>query len=168
MSLEKISKYLSKASEELKLVGWHGCKALQEPACELANKLHDQHWLVSVEVLGSRNVLSKHIEGIARQIDASGKRIVQDAPSVNTAFGEGPEFGRRTGKPTKTAALFSAAECAKAYHALSDAKPTVRTKDGTAYGPFLEFVTDIFLALDIEASPETWARIAAKENSSEK
>jgi len=57
-------------------------------------------------------------------------------------------------KQSKLTARNVALMCLEAFEELSGSKATRRSKDGKAYGPFLEFVSDAFEALEINASPE--------------
>lgn len=161
-SLEKVEKLLRDAALELKELGWHGCKQLEPAATVLANKFRDQNWPFQSRILESKEIFSEHLKDLHKSVQGAKNCISPEAESVNTTFGEGPEFGRRKGKKTKTAAKFTADTCLNAFEALLNERATVRTADGVAYGPFLDFVTDIFEALDIDASPETWARAAVK------
>lgn len=71
----------------------------------------------------------------------------------------------RSSKPSKTAAWEVAKQAKYTYQTLTGKRATVATKDGKAYGPFLDFVANIFRATGIKASPETWAREAVKTRS---
>jgi hypothetical protein len=54
-------------------------------------------------------------------------------------------------------------ELGKVFLLYTGNKPTIRTRDSEVYGPFYEFVKDIFRILQISASPETRARAAVKD-----
>lgn len=164
-SLAKIENLLRKAVAEFELVGWHGCKALQDGATDLLNTHDDPHWPIQSQLLGSETVFSNRLEELAAKVALAKSQIPEDAQSINSAFGEGLGFKRTNSKPTKTTAEHVAIECAYAFEALTDQKAAVRTSssDGRAYGPFLDFVNDTFRTLDISASAETWARNARKK-----
>jgi hypothetical protein len=51
---------------------------------------------------------------------------------------------------------------AKEYEAFTGKRPTVRARDGVAYGPFLGLVQDVFRAMCIDDSAEVAARKAAR------
>jgi hypothetical protein len=59
-----------------------------------------------------------------------------------------------------------AAYLASEFQFLTGCRPTMRVRtdahaqSGTAYGPFLEFVTNVFRAMGIKAAPESFARAA--------
>mgnify|MGYP007134772768 CR=1 FL=1 len=88
-------------------------------------------------------------------------QIYCQMPFVNL----GPEFEKFGTKVAKSGARFLAQECFRAFTALSEDRPAVRTdlQYAEAYGPFLEFVTNIFEALEIDASAEAFAREACAE-----
>lgn len=162
-SLANALKHLNKAITCLEEVGWHGGKALQQPAIEL-NK-QTRAFVYGVGVIEAPSVIAEQIASLATVIEEAKERIPTDAPSVNSAFGEGPGYERKTTKANKTAAKLVARTCADAFRDLSGVRPTVRTKvdDHTAYGPFLNFLKEIFDILALKASAETWAREATKD-----
>jgi len=51
---------------------------------------------------------------------------------------------------------------AKEYETFTGKRPTVRTRNGAAYGPFLELVRDVFRAMSIDDSAEAAARKAVR------
>ena len=71
--------------------------------------------------------------------------------------GPGPK-----GRPRKQQAHDVALIAAGAYRAITGEEPSVGTKDGRAYGPFLKFVDSVFSALGIQASAETYSREVTK------
>lgn len=56
------------------------------------------------------------------------------------------------GQPRKLGPQGVAERVAKYYCALTDRKPTVPTRDGTPYGPFLDLLTTVFKVLGVKAS----------------
>ena len=50
--------------------------------------------------------------------------------------------------------------CGRAFNSLTGSPGTIRSKDGVAYGPFLELVRVAFQELSIDASAEHYARAA--------
>lgn len=75
----------------------------------------------------------------------------------------GPELPTVDHRPRKPEAQMIARRCARLFHALTGKPATIVTKDGVARGPFLAFVRDVFRILEIDASPETWAKRAVKD-----
>jgi len=71
--------------------------------------------------------------------------------------------GRGRKRAEREASLTS--EIAKVYWRHTGQVPTIRTdyETGKVYGPFFEFVGDIFAALGVTASPESQARAAVAE-----
>ncbi len=69
------------------------------------------------------------------------------------------------GRPEMRGPKQIAKSAAKAFAALTGNRPTVGTNptNNKAYGPFLDFLTDVFDALQIDASAEYLAREAVKE-----
>jgi hypothetical protein len=84
-----------------------------------------------------------------------------------SAFGRDQPAGRPRGRPVATHAYFTAREVYGAYEKITGNQPSVTTNPhaygNPASGPFLELVQDIFDALELEESPETWARAVCKE-----
>jgi hypothetical protein len=66
-------------------------------------------------------------------------------------------------KPKKTQEGKIALAVAQIYHGQTGERPTVRTKDGVAYGPFLDLLRDVYEILEVAASPEDQARRVAKQ-----
>jgi hypothetical protein len=52
---------------------------------------------------------------------------------------------------------------ARHYEQLTGKRPTVGTKDGVAYGPFLNIMREVFAILGVDASAEVQARAIARE-----
>jgi hypothetical protein len=93
------------------------------------------------------------LETIKRGVETS-HAVLSEAPSIPT----------RRSKPRNVTAEAIALRCARTYSALTGLRATVstRTKDGTAYGPFLELVTGVFQAAGVDARPEGYARRAVE------
>lgn len=70
----------------------------------------------------------------------------------------------RDKKPRKARAAETAKQALIAYEFLTGVKATIRVRalDGVAYGPYLTFLTELFEALEINASAENWGREATK------
>jgi hypothetical protein len=66
-------------------------------------------------------------------------------------------------KPRKTQERKIARVVAQHYHGLTGEQPAVRTKDGVAYGPFLDLLSEVFEILEVAASSEDQARGVARE-----
>jgi hypothetical protein len=49
------------------------------------------------------------------------------------------------------------------YHSRTGKKPTVRTRDGKAYGPFLETLACVYKIIGVQGGGETQARAVARE-----
>ncbi len=77
-----------------------------------------------------------------------------------------PASAAKGGRPRKVSAKNIAEVVGQHFRGLTGKRPTVsvyppvgvKEKDGKAYGPFLDLMTDVFTALEIKASPEVWAR----------
>lgn len=85
--------------------------------------------------------------------------------AVETAHGAlsaAPSVPNRVSKPRNETALAIALRCARVYLALTGSAATMRTKDGKKYGPFLELVAGVFLAANLGAKPEGYARRAVE------
>ena len=161
-ALKKIVARLNQTAKEFSSVGWHGNNALMSPAKRLLAAQNGTNGNPLLSMLEVSSVFEEHLRQIATSIANAIPDISEDAPSVITAFSEGPKFDRSNNKPKKTAAARTAEKCFDVYEELSGKLATVPSKDGKAYGPFLSFVTGTFDALEIVASPETWARAAKR------
>jgi len=161
VSLSDAIKHLDKAVNSLKEIGWHGGKALQPSATRIRKQ--STRFGFGVGVIEAPRVFANHLASMKSILEMAILEIPEDAMSVNSAFGEGPEFGRRTTKRPKIAAKQVALTCANAYQQLAGSRPTVSTDlKNRAYGPFLDFVQEIFSILGELGSAETWARAAVK------
>ena len=135
----------------------------------MAEKLFAQRksagWPVRSTINGARSEIGNSIKELASGVEEAITQIDPNGASVNTAFGDGPEFEKFGTKVAKSGARFLAQECFRAFTALSEDRPAVRTdlQYAEAYGPFHEFVTNIFEALEIDASAEAFAREACAE-----
>lgn len=124
--------------------------------------------------------LHKHISGMHKDaVSAIPSLVLFSSDLKDTVLAcdesiqrfEGGEQTKGSTKPSKRQAREVANRLARCYQTLTDKKPTVSTRTSgdsgpKAYGPFLEFVTDMFMALDIDARPERFSRVAAKDFSS--
>jgi hypothetical protein len=161
-------RHLEKASKNIGRIGWHGGKTLQGTANKIPTKDYGPPGMQPYRsILEAPSVVSIMLRGIAEDLRTAVGEIPLDASPVNSAFGEGPEFERHVGTPTKTAAKYTAKICADAYQSLSGKKPTIIVdpirKNNLAGGPYLQLVDDVFSILEITASPESAARMAVKE-----
>jgi len=65
-------------------------------------------------------------------------------------------------QPRNRASPMVAGILADEYERITGERPTVRTRDGVAYGPFFGLVRDIFVAMGFKDSPEVASRKAAR------
>lgn len=86
-------------------------------------------------------------------LEEKARALVSSVPSLTTA----------KGRPKKRNAGEVARIAGDAYRSLTRKEPTVSTKDGVAYGPFLEFLDQILNVLDVDAKPEHLARTIARK-----
>lgn len=160
-SLLKIQKLLLSASKELKEVGWYG-------AVPLHNTLNADAQALTSSKTNAPRIVSKQIEAIAEQVAIAAREAPIHGETIYDDVLIGAANPSRNSKPSEFRATRVAVECAKVFHALGGQKPSVNTRagvrdEGTAYGPFLDFVTDVFETLGISASPEARARAACAE-----
>lgn len=161
VSLSDAIKHLDKAVNSLKEIGWHGGKALQPSATRIRKQ--STPFGYDVGFIEAPSVFANHLASMKSILETAMQEIPEDALSVNSAFGDGPGFGRRTTKQPKTAASQVARTCANAYEQLTGRRQTVITDlKARAYGPFLDFVEEIFRILGGLGSAETWARAAVR------
>lgn len=107
---------------------------------------------------GAKTAFSDEIRKLLERLRAAEERVDPNAPSTEAIFDDSIVDRPKRTKPKETAAGLVALDCWDAFTSLSGRPATVPSKDGVAYGQFLEFVGSIFQALGIPASPETWAR----------
>jgi hypothetical protein len=72
-------------------------------------------------------------------------------------------YRERPRKKRAAAAQQIAIQARPVYEKLSGHRATVPARDGQAYGPFLDFIAELFRALDVKESPESSARVACKD-----
>jgi hypothetical protein len=165
--IKRAARSMAAAANQLERVGWHGSKTFSQvlkcffPNTDAEFVAPTANSLAQKELVESLIVMSDILNSAASSINP-------DALSVNSAFGDGPEFETvYKGKPTESAAMLFAADCAKVFHAISGSMPVVNTnpheRGNPAYGPFLDFVTLAFDAVGANASPQVWAKKAGKE-----
>jgi hypothetical protein len=158
--IAKAASHLEKATKLLGQVGWHGQKTLSHPLEEIlsAHKVQFGTELMSNHKV--KGVLLEHIQLLGKLLTEASEKVNVSGMSVITPSGE-----FNSAKPKKLFARYVAIDCAKLFQELTTMPPKVRTESssGKAYGPFLDFVSDVFEALEISASPEVWARAAEKE-----
>ena len=116
-------------------------------------KMHSNS-LAQIEVAAGRHWIQ-----IGRDLEALGSTAKAGAQQL-----EREQIAARSGRPRKIAAREVAAAAAGTYRAITGTSPTVSTTtDGKAYGRFLDFLTEVFLALGINAGAEQFAKQACKE-----
>ena len=173
--INKSISYLKKAQDALSKVGWYGCKAMEpiakaeikkEIGHSFREEMDDGSFVWPVDGRSSRATTINLINELEKKLTEAKNQIDPNAPSLWTALDEGAERQKRV-KPKETVACDIAKACGKQFYELTGQRPTVSTnpyKTGRpAYGPFLDFVNDIFSALEISASAEVWAKNACKE-----
>lgn len=148
---------LERASKHVREIGWHGGKATNDLASLIVANAGEYAGTPAIGVTESGEVIAGAISKLANELREAEKLL-----SKTSDFGH--QNSRRT-KPSKTGAEFTADGCALAYFAVTDDLPKVSTSttDNRAYGLFLGLVSKVFEALEIDASPETWARSACKK-----
>lgn len=168
--IRKAARSLASAAKQLERVGWHGSKTFPQvlkcffPNTDAEFIAPTANSLAQKELVESLNVMSDILNSAAVSVNP-------DALSVKSAFGAGQWFETvNKNKPTETAAMLFAADCAKVFHAVTGSMPVVNTNPhelgNPAYCPFLDFVTLAFSAVGTKASPQVWAKKAGKEFSS--
>ena len=164
-SLTEAVKHLDMAVAKLHEIGWHGGKAIQKLAIDY--RAGKGPIAFGVGILEAPRVWSEQVEELSKALKETIGSVDPDALSVNTAFGDGPEFTRNTKKKNKIASRKVAEVCAQTRREISGKEPTVITdpQSGIAYGPFLDFVRDTFSLLGIDDSAEAAARAVRKKPS---
>lgn len=155
-SLQVAAWHLRRCVSSLKPVGWHGGEQLIPLASRLLRPEHPGRPVIPITEAATD--VANILEEISAELDAASEQVTPDAPPIFEYL----DKGRPKGRPTETIADFTAQECASVFKEVSGKRPTVSTDPNSygnqAYGPFLDFVTEVFSELGIEASPETWAR----------
>ena len=95
---------------------------------------------------------------LSRAIE-NGRRAFHDLPE------ELPD-DQLTGAPKKVSASRATRQAARAYQEITGSKPTRVTIAGKAGGPYLEYLGQVFAALEITASPEAQARAMEESRAS--
>jgi hypothetical protein len=162
-SLNRAFAHLSRAAELLKEVGYHGGKQLVPIAQDIEGVRRRRRFGVSS--VEAPLIISEILCELANKIQMAESHIPEDAPSINSAFGDGPGFGRHTGRPRNGAARAVAGRCRNAFWELTGTRATVITNsmDSKASGDFLNMLQNVFAAMDIKASAETWARFVTRQ-----
>lgn len=91
-----------------------------------------------------------------KDIVALQKKALADLSSL-------PSLVTAKGRPKKRSARDVAGIAGSAYRSLTKCEPKTRTKDGEAYGPFLDFLGRLLDVLDIDAKPEHLARAVSRK-----
>lgn len=156
-------KNLRSAAAKLADVGWHGGKSLTEFSRETRRRIDELPALPLIGALDAGADLAEFLTAFADRLEAIGEEVIPNAPSVMSAVDEGAKRNLGPGAKTKMTAHETALVAHDAFVALAGKVPTVATKSGIAYGPFLDWVSTVFECLAIDASAETWARAVCKE-----
>lgn len=139
----------------LETLGWRGGNALSSAD-------HSAKGLV--EGATSFERIEETLMSISESLRAAIAIITDEGSEANNE--DVRSFSPRRGSPPKHHARFVALHCARLFEIETGRLAAVRTRalpQAEAYGPFLDFVTDVFGALEIEASAETHAREAAAQ-----
>lgn len=150
---------LPRAKETTEERGRAELSELADHALRLWTKLSTMH----------RNALAGLEARIGLEWLATMEKVAFLAAAAKAAA-DGPLSGATTamGRPTKQQATDVARICAQVYRIVTGEPPTISTLNNRASGPFLAFVTAVFQALSIKASPELHGRRACeKQKSSE-
>lgn len=100
-------------------------------------------------------------EGVARIVEALG--TLHDASASAHAAISDARYTPAPQTPKKTARLFVAGQARSIFENLTGKRATISTRDGKAYGPFLEFLSKLFTILQIDGSPEAaWRDLRKK------
>lgn len=152
--LAKIVRDLRRVSKSLDKTGLQGRSALYDYANEIANPENPVY--ASVDIKGVPSVIAGKIDEIADRIEDEANRIGPDTLSVSEILGGHKKLGR----PIHITAQLVARRCKRVFEDLGDAPATRRSdwRTGKSYGPFLEFVEEVFKALGIEANAEAAIR----------
>jgi hypothetical protein len=148
---------LPRAKETTEERGRAELSELADDALRLWTKLSSMH----------RNALAGLEARIGLEWLATMEKVAFLAAAAKAAA-DGPLSGATTakGRPTKQQATDLARICAQVYRIVTGETATVATLNNRASGPFLAFVTTVFLALGIKASPELHARRACEKQKS--
>ena len=108
---------------------------------------------VSLDWAPHPRVLASDVQALIKVVEASLRTLISDP---------NPTHGTR---PKKNAATGVARTAIEVYERLTGENATVITdqRDNRAKGPFLDFIRELFAALDIEASPELRARAVLED-----
>jgi hypothetical protein len=160
-NIEKAAKNLRLAAERLEAVGIHGGGPLLETAKWLQKSIGKGPADLLAVPSDAGPIIAEVLRCMMTMLEDCAARVPSDGGSTTEAIG----MVITGGQPQKLAARYSAEVAGEVFAELSGHAPTVSTNsaDNKAYGPFLDFVSDVFKAADIEASAEVWARYVVKE-----
>ena len=146
--LRMAARHLSMAYNLLSRVGWHGGIELRPIAEQRLGEGRGRRLTPIVSALDAAELIGRDLDELRACLEEAAERVDPNAAPVFDYLG----YGFKSGRAAETAALFTAFECANAFHVLSGMRPTRRTnwKNGRTYGPFLDLVRDMFKALGIE------------------
>jgi len=138
-------------------VGRARCEAELKTLCSAAERL-----VRAIDNLHEPTILALAAPPISWFARTEVKKMAQQvayaachADVSNVAAGVGVQ-------PRNRPSLVVADIVANEYERITGDRPTVRTRDGSAYGPFFDLVRDVFIAMDINDSPEVAARVSAR------
>ncbi|QFT60468.1 hypothetical protein FIU94_16685 [Sulfitobacter sp. THAF37] len=161
--LDAAAKNLRIAAKKLEGLGWHGGKSLTIISREVRQMNEDLPGLPLMGALDSGPFLAGFLQALAERLTKCAEDIHPNAAPVMSALDENAKRNTGVGARQKTGAHFTSRKAYDAFRILAGKTPSVATTDGKAYGPFLDFLKDIFDCLSIDASPETWAREVCRE-----
>ncbi len=161
-ALERAISHIRHASKNIANIGWQGGQALLPYASEYAKSQEKLNWYPVLGFVDAADVVRDQLSLIADDLTNASSQIDPDAPPIFEYLDEDFSTG---GRPRENGAFYLTRELAEVFKSLSGKEPTIitDTQSNQARGRFLEFVTDAFLAVQISASPEAFARKVVKE-----
>lgn len=165
--LRKAAQRIKRAAEHIQSVGWHGGEAISGFARLAHHMQSQQDGQPAFNVQHSIEISARFLHYLSDEIQCAANGIDLNAPTVMSVLEDDTSAGRSRGRPNLTEAHLTAKEAASAFEELAGKPPTVITnrETGVTEGPFIEFLSDVFLNLGTDASPEYLARkICMEEN----
>jgi hypothetical protein len=118
--------------------------------------------------VGAKDAFGGELQKLIDRLREAKDLVDPGAPSIESIFNPDLTERPKKTKPKETTAKHVALKCWDAFTDLAGKNAAVATTtDGVAYGPFLEFVKHTFIALDLGASAENWAKAAVRTRKSE-
>lgn len=141
-------------------------------ALEELRKLHDHLFSVGTQL---RELSTEASMALFAELGREGKEKIEHALDTLTRASGNAQFEIRKapytpakeGRPKKDAPALVADIAVRIYEDLSARRATIPTRDNKAYGPFLAFLTQLFLVLGINGSPEAAGRAALRRKGSQ-